>query len=190
MLLRVISLVLAFTLAAQQASAAPPPAWRVDPAKSALTFSVVVNGQTVKGTFPGFSALIRFDPANLAQSSARITMDMTGIRTGDRTRDVMLMKPVWFNGLDFPQAVFQTLGFQTTGSNAYTANARLSLKGTSRDISLPFTLIIKGNKAVMKGETELRRLDYKVGQDTDFLTEKPVSLSVKVMVNITAYRVK
>ena len=89
-------------------ASAAPARWNVDQAKSSLTFVVNVNGQVVTGKFKAFGALIAFDPADLAHSSAKITMDMTEVKSGDATRDAMLLKPDWFNVLDFPQAVFQT----------------------------------------------------------------------------------
>jgi polyisoprenoid-binding protein YceI len=170
------------------ARAAEPPQWTVDQAHSALTFTVGVNGQTVKGRFPGIGALIRFDPASLAQSSVKATIDTTGIKTFDATRDAMLLKPAWFNVLDFPQAKFESVSFTANGPNRYICNGKLSIKGNVRDISLPFTLAIKGNTAVMTGETTIRRLDFHVGDGPDYKTETPVSLSVKVMVNIRATR--
>jgi polyisoprenoid-binding protein YceI len=182
-LLSILSL--AFTGLAQ---AAEPPAWTIDPAHSTLTFSVSVNGQTVKGRFPGIGALIRFDPANLAQSSVKATIDTTGIRTFDATRDAMLLKPGWFNVLDFPQAKFESVSFTANGPSRFICNGKLGIKGNVRDVSLPFSLAIKGNVATMTGETTLKRLDFHIGEGPDYQTESPVSLSVKVMVNIRATR--
>src|SRR5262245_33850106 len=108
-MLRLMTVFTVLSLLATPAFAAPA-RWNVDPAKSSLTYQVDVNGQIVKGSFPGFGALIAFDPADLAHSSAKITMDTTSPKTGDATRDAMLQKPDWFNVLDFPQAVYQTTG--------------------------------------------------------------------------------
>lgn len=169
---------------------AAPARWNVDPAKSSLSFLVEVNGQKVTGRFKAFGALIAFDPADLANSSAKITIDMSEAKSGDATRDAMLLKPDWFNVLDFPQAVYQVTGFTAKGGNAYEAPGKLTLKGVTKDVALPFTLNITGDTAVAKGETTLARRSFNVGQGKDFETAKPVALSVKVMVNITAKRAK
>jgi polyisoprenoid-binding protein YceI len=176
-------------MAAVPVSAAPAN-WTVDPAKSSLAFEVTVNGQTVKGKFKAFGALITFDPADLAHSTAKITMPMDEAKTDDATRDALLLKPAWFNILDFPQAVFQTTAFTAKGGNKYEALGKLTLKGVSKDVVLPFTLDIKGDTATMKGETVLKRLDFGVGQGPDFTSGTPVALEVKVMVNVTARRAK
>jgi polyisoprenoid-binding protein YceI len=176
-------------MAAVPVSAAPAK-WNVDPAKSALTYTVVVNGETVTGKFKAFGALIAFDPADLAHSSAKITIPMDEAKSGNTTRDATLLKPDWFNVLGFPQAVFQTTAFTSKGGNKYEAAAKLTLKGVTRNVTLPFTLDIKGDTAVMKGETVLKRLDFGVGQGSEFTTATPVALQVKVMVNVTAKRAK
>ncbi len=188
-MLRVLLLFVALIVAVPVSTAAPAK-WNVDPAKSSLTFVVSVAGQSVTGKFKAFGALIAFDPADLANSSAKITIPMDEAKTGDATRDAMLLKPDWFNILDFPQAVFQTTSFVAKGGNKYEAAGLLKLKGVSKSLTLPFTLDVAGNTAVMKGETVLKRLDFGVGKAADFMSETPVALSVKVMVNITAKRAK
>jgi polyisoprenoid-binding protein YceI len=181
-------LCLAFAAACSAGAWAAPAQWRVDPARSSLRFAVNVGGQTVAGKFKSFGAIIAFDPANLAQSSAKITIDMTEAKTGDATRDAMLLKPDWFNVLDFPQAVFQTASFTTKGPDAYEARGTLTMKGATKEVVLPFSLKIKGKTATMKGETVLQRLQFNVGQGKDFQSGVPVALDVKVMVNVTARR--
>jgi polyisoprenoid-binding protein YceI len=184
--------VLCFLIGAALGGAAwaQPATWQIDPAKSSLQFVVDINGQAVTGTFRAFGALIAFDPADLAHSSAKITIDMTEARSGDATRDAMLLKPDWFNVLDFPQAVFQTTGFTAKGGTAYEARGTLTMKGMAKEVVLPFTLKVTGGIAVMKGETVLRRMDFKVGRGGQFETETPVSTSVRILVNVTATRIK
>lgn len=189
MFVRVLCSLALFTAFSAAASAAPAK-WNVDQAKSSLSFVVDVNGQKVTGKFAAFGALIAFDPADLANSSAKITIDMTEAKSGDATRDAMLLKPDWFNVLDFPQAIYQTTGFVSKGGNAYAAQGKLTLKGVSKDVTLPFTLAIKGDTAVAKGEATLMRRAFNVGAGKDFESGKPVALSVKVMVNVTAKRAK
>jgi polyisoprenoid-binding protein YceI len=176
------------------ASAAPafaaPARWTVDPEKSSLSWVVEINGQTVTGRFAAFDAMITFDPADLSHSSAKITIDMTESNSGDATRDAMLKRPDWFDAPAFPQAVYQTTAFVAKGGNAYEARGKLTLKGVAKDVALPFALTINGDTAVAKGETAIARRAFNIGAGKDFVTDKPVALSVKVMVNITARRAK
>jgi len=178
----------ALSISGASASASPP-TWQVDAARSNLTFKVNVAGQSVTGRFPGFGALIRFDPSDLAGSSVKVTMDTTGIRTNDKTRDAMLLKPAWFNVLDFPQAKFQCDRFVSTGPGKFVCEGKLTIKGSTRPVNLPFTLDIKSNRAFMKGTTTIKRLDFKVGEGPDFASGVPVALTVDVFVDLQATRV-
>lgn len=164
------------------------PAWTVDTTKSRLTFQVKVNGEVVNGAFPAFGTQLRFDPADLAGSSVKVTIDATGIRTNDATRDRMLQKPAWFNILDFPQATFQSTRFVADGPGRFVCEGKLAIKGITRDIRLPFSLDIKGNNAHARGTTTLRRLDFRIGEGPDFETATPVALEVAVQFDITAKR--
>jgi polyisoprenoid-binding protein YceI len=162
------------------------PAWTVDATKSQLTFKVNVNGQIVDGRFPGFGSVIRFDPADLASSSVKITVDTTGIKTNDVTRDAMLLKPAWFNVLGFPKATFQSTRFIADGPGRFFCEGKLTIKGITQDMKLPFTLDMRGNKAVVRGTGTIRRLDFKIGEGPDFATGSPVALEVKVNFDVTA----
>lgn len=184
----VASLIFAMTATLPATAAAAK--WNVDQAKSTLSFTVNVNGQKVDGKFGSFGANIAFDPADLAHSSANIILPMDVAKTDEATRDAMLLKPDWFNVLDFPKAEFHTTSITSKGGNKYEAAGTLKLKGVSKPVTLPFTLDITGDTAVMKGEAQLKRLDFGVGNSKEYAGETPVGLSVKVMVNVTAKRAK
>jgi len=188
-MVRLLVLLLAALLASAPAFAAPA-RWNVDQGKSSLTWNVSISGQSVTGTFGSFGGSIAFDPADLAHSSAMITIDMTDQHSGDATRDAMLQKPDWFNVLDFPKAVFQTTSFIAKGGNAYDARGTLTLKGVSKPLTLPLSIVINGDTATATGAVALHRRDFRVGQGGQFETEKPVALDVKVTVNVTAHRAK
>jgi polyisoprenoid-binding protein YceI len=116
-------------------------------------------------------------------------MDTTGIKTNDKTRDAMLLKPAWFNVLDFPQAKFQCDRFVSTGPGKFVCEGKLTIKGIVRPVNLPFTLDIRSNRAFMKGKTTIKRLDFKVGEGPDFASGTPVALTVDVFVELQATRV-
>jgi len=188
-MVRVLLLLVAWVLAGTIAFAQPA-RWNVDQGKSSLSYNVSISGQSVTGKFRSFGSLINFDPADLAHSSAKITIDMTDQKSGDATRDAMLQKPDWFNILDFPKAVFQTTSFVWKAGALYDVHGTLTLKGVSKPIVLPLTIAINGDTATAKGEVTLQRKDFHVGQGGQFETGKPVALAVKVMVNLTARRAK
>jgi polyisoprenoid-binding protein YceI len=187
--LRKFFLSLVLGLASTAALAAPQ--WTVDPARSKLTFEVIVNGQTVVGTFKSFGALVTFAPDDLPGSKAKITIDMTDFASGDKTRDTMLFGPNWFNAKDFPKATFETTAFEFKGNDkpnvgSYDVKGKLTLRGVSKDIVLPLSITITGSTAHVVGETTLTRTDFTVGQGKEFAGPTPVALQVKVNVDLTA----
>ena len=82
--------------------------WRVIPATSAISFTSSVEDTTFRGVFTRWTADIRFDPANLAGSSARVVIDPTSANSGLADRDKTLRETDWFDTQHSPQAVFQT----------------------------------------------------------------------------------
>ena len=172
-------------LLAPLASAAPA-SWKVDSAKSKLGFHVTANGQAVDGTLP-FNAAIVFDPADLAHSSIKATIDVASPSSGNATRDAMLPLPAWFDAKQFPHATFTSTAITSKGGDKYEAAGTLSLKGVSKAVTLPFTLTISGSSAHATGETTIQRLDFKIGEGKDF-APPTVALDVKVTVDITASR--
>jgi len=184
--MRVILISGVAALALATSALAAPAQWTVDAGKSKLGFHVLINGQQVDATFP-FGAVIAFDPADLAHSSIKATVDVTSAKSGNATRDAMLPLPAWFDAKQFPKAQFTTTSITSKGGDKYEAAGTLSLKGVSKPVTLPFTLTISGNSAHAVGETTLQRLDYKIGEGKDF-APPAAALDVKVTVDITATR--
>jgi polyisoprenoid-binding protein YceI len=186
MMMRSILISAAAALALSTSAFAAPAQWTVDGAKSTLTFHVVANGQPVDGTLP-FGAVIAFDPADLVHSSIKATIDMTGPKSGNSTRDAMLPLPAWFDAKQFPKAHFDTTSITSKGGDKYEAAGTLNIKGIGKPVSLPLTLTISGNTAHAVGETTIQRLDYKIGEGKDY-APPAAALEVKVTVDITATR--
>ena len=80
-------------LAGAPAAAAPAPAWTVDKAASKIAFASTFGGQGFNGGFARWDAQIRFDPNNLAGSSAVVTIDTASAWSGDKDRDAAMKEP-------------------------------------------------------------------------------------------------
>jgi polyisoprenoid-binding protein YceI len=176
-----------FALAlAAHASAAPAPTWTVQPG-SRLGFRASFGGQAFEGTFHAWSAKIAFDAKNLAGSQASVSVDTASAVTGDPDRDSALPTTDWFDAHGFPKAVFTTRAIRDLGGGRYAADGTLSLRGVSRPVSLPFTLKITGDTAVMSGQAVIDRNVFGVGQGQWRATDT-LAGPVTVLVSITARR--
>lgn len=165
MILRASIALCLLTAAAPAMAAAPTaPAWTVDKAASKLSFRGAMNGATFDGVFRRWDAQINFDPQALASSRAVVTIDAASAVTGDETRDESLPTADWFSTKAYPKATFVSRQFKDLGGGRYQAIGDLTLRGVSKPIILPFTLVITGAQARMNATITLDRTVFGVGQ--------------------------
>src|SRR3546814_9615478 len=105
--------------------------WQVQPASSAIGFSVSGGGQTAEGGFARYVARIRFDPDRLSQSSAIVAIDLGSVGTGQKAVDETLRSAEWFDVASHPQRSEEhTSELQSLMRNSY---AVLCLKQKQQD---------------------------------------------------------
>lgn len=178
---------LALIAVAAPVVAAPAPLWTVEHPGSRLAFVAAMNGQPIKGSFRRFDTRIAFDPANLAASSVMAVIDTASATTGDQTRDEALPSDDWFSVKVFPRAVFKSVGFRSSGGNRYVATGTLTIRGKAHAVSLPFQLVIAGNKAQMRGSMMIDRRWFGVGQG-QFAGTEAVAAAVRIDIAVNAHR--
>ena len=160
--------------------------WNVDYAKSKLGFTVLWSKEPFSAGFKSWKAQIDFDPADLAHARADVTIDLGSEASDESDFDDGLKGAEGFQISQFPSAHFVTTGFTHKSSDSYVATGKLSLKGVSKDVTLPFTLTIQGNQARMKGTAIVMRTDYGVGMGQWSASTSPVAHDVTVTIDITA----
>jgi polyisoprenoid-binding protein YceI len=183
----VLALGLFLGLTAPPAMAAPA-VWTVDQAASKLTFQGAVNGTAFTGGFRRWTAQIAFDPKALAASHVAVSVDVASAASGDADRDQTMPTADWFWAAKFARATFASHAFRDLGGGRYQAVGDLTLRGVTRPVTLPFTLAIAGDKAVMKGSTVIDRTEFGVGQG-QWKGGDVVATKVTVNVALTANRV-
>lgn len=138
------------------------------PAQSSLAFVIKQMGVPVEGQFRSFDAQVAFDPAKLATSRIGFTVDIGSATMGLKEVDVELPKPVWLAAARFPQATFQSSALKALGGGRYEVAGKLSIKGTSRDVTVPVTLAQTGAApnltTTASGVFSIPRLAFKVGE--------------------------
>jgi polyisoprenoid-binding protein YceI len=182
--LRPLSLLAALQLAAFPALAAE---WKADPAKSTIRFSGVQVGAPFSGRFERFEATVDFDPAKPEAGHATVVIDLASARTGDVQRDAAMPQKDWFDVKSAPQAHFEATRFAAKGNGNYDAVGSLTIRGTTRDVTLPFHLELDDTQAHAKGHLDLVRTSFGVGQGA-WATGQWVALEVRVDIDLTATR--
>jgi polyisoprenoid-binding protein YceI len=159
--------------------------WTVDKTASRVGFEAAMNGEGFTGAFKRYDAQISFDPKDLKGSKAVVSIDMTSALTNEQTRDESLPTPDWFNAEKFPRATFISKGFTALGGGKYQAAGDLTLRGVTKPIILPFTLVISGDTAKMTSAIIVNRLVFGVGQG-QWKTEEAIPARVTVRIALTA----
>jgi len=174
-------------LAVPGALAAPSPAaqtWTVDQGGSSLEFIGVAEGEEFNGAFGNWSAQINFDPEHLDWSAVEVTIDLTSADTGDSSRDGPLQNNDWFWTAMYPNASFKTQSITAEGDGSYVAQATLTIRDHTEEVTLPFKLAIDGDKAAMTGTLVLDRTAFGIGNSS--YLDKNVDPQVAVDVALTA----
>jgi polyisoprenoid-binding protein YceI len=156
--------------------------------ESTIGFEGTQMGAPFKGSFKQFDGTIVFDSAHLDASKADITIQMNSVDATSKDRTEYLPNEPWFDVAKYPDAHFVTTSIEKAPQeNHYIAKANLTIRDVTLPVTLPFTLVIKGNQAVMNGETTISRIDFGVGQG-EWKDVSTVGANVKVTINVTATR--
>lgn len=154
--------------------------------KSSLIFVGKQMGAPVEGRFTRFDADIVFNPAKLAQSHARVIIDLNSIDLASEESESEIKGKKWFNVGAFPKAVFESTAIRALGGDRYEVNGRLSIKGLVRDIVVPLQVRTVAGVQTAEGRFEMHRSDFKVGEgvwaDPDSVAEA-VQVRFKMTLN-------
>ena len=114
----------------------PPGRWVVDAGHSSVQFAVKHMGiATVRGQFTGFEGTIEVGE-DLASSTARGSVNVASISTGDATRDAHLRSPDFFDAEAYPLITFESTRIEAIDEEATMITGNLTMHGVTREIRL------------------------------------------------------
>jgi polyisoprenoid-binding protein YceI len=149
-------------LLALPASAAEFTAVQLD--KSSIAFVSKQMGVPVDGMFKKFSAQLAFDPARPEAGRAQIEIELASIDAGSAEANDEVKGKGWFNTREFPTAKFVSTSVKPLGGNRYEAQGRMTIKGRTRDVAVPFTYRPEGANAVLDGAIPVLRTQFSIGE--------------------------
>lgn len=139
-----------------------------------VKFSIKNAGLTVNGSFSGFSGDVLFSRESLAKSKITASVASATIKTGIEARDKHLKKEEYFDAAAFPLITMQSKFFAKAEDGTYRGYFKLTLKGITKDIMIPFKFEEKGQMAFIEGSIKLNRLDYKIGKSSLILSDEVI----------------
>ncbi|HEY2103475.1 MAG TPA: YceI family protein [Chthoniobacterales bacterium] len=136
-----------FTLLALLAPAVQAETYRIDSARSKITFSVHHLLGTARGEFHKFAGKIDVDREHPERSSVTATIQVASIDTKIAKRDQHLRSDEFFNAAKFPEIAFRSRTVKRTGADSGDITGDLTMHGVTRPITLHVKLAtpITGN---------------------------------------------
>jgi len=140
--------------------------WKVNIDNAQISFDVA--GDVEQGSISGLDAVIIFNPSDLAASSFTASVDVSSIKTGNKTRDGHLQAEKYFNADKYPKITFKSSQI-TSSDTGFNSTGELTIKGITNNVTIPFTF----KNDVFKGEFKIHRANFglkkKKGNEEDVI---------------------
>lgn len=136
----------------------------VDYGKSRISFVSRQMNVPVEGEFRKFAAQVRWDAARPEASAAEVAIEVASFDMGERTLNEEAVSRPFLDARNHPRAGFVATGVKPVGAGRFEVAGRLTIKGVTRDVVVPFTVKHEGPSNVFDGAVTIRRLDFKVGE--------------------------
>ncbi len=150
------------------------------PTTGTVVFHIKNAGITVDGKFSGIAASIKFDEDNLVNSSIFASVKAATINTGISKRDEHLKKADYLDVATYPKIEMSSTTLAKT-STGYIGQFDVTIKGITKNVSVPFTFENQGKTGTFKGSLKLNRLDFSVGESSFILgDEVNITLMLRV----------
>lgn len=145
---------------------AAPATYRLDPAKSTLSFGFTQAGARNKGRFDKFDVNFVVDAAQSQATRLDVAVQIASLDTADKDRDSTLRGADLFNAAKFPQAHFAATTFTHSDATHYEAVGKLTIRDVTRDLRVPFMFAPEAGSSAgsMTGQIVIKRLEFGVGQ--------------------------
>lgn len=129
-----------------------------------LDFAFEQAGAENHGSFRKFSTELNYDPASLATSTLKVTVQIASLDTQDKDRDDTLFGDDLFAVKQHPTAQFVADSLAKRGNGSLEAVGKLTLRGVTRELRLPLTIRTTPNGVELSGEATISRLEFGIGQ--------------------------
>lgn len=167
-------------LAVTSTQAAP-----IDVAKSNVSATGKQLGVPVTGQFKKITGDVVFNPTQLAQSKARIDINVGSYDMGMADYNQNIIGTDWFNAAKFPKSSFVSTGIKKLTANSYTVTGQFTLKGRVQNVSFPVTVKVEGANQIFDGILTVKRNAFGVGSG-DWADTSLVADDVAIKFHIVA----
>lgn len=165
--------------------------WQIDKSHSAINFTINHFFTPVDGSFDDYTADVKFDPADLENSSIDVEIQVASVNTRNERRDGHLKTDDFFNAANYPSIKFVSNRITAEGDNNFIAHGQITIRDVSKEFSLPFELLgvmdhpMRENSKVagIVASAVLMRNDFGVGTG-DWRATAVVGNKVNIRLNL------
>ncbi|HXU11651.1 MAG TPA: YceI family protein [Candidatus Binatia bacterium] len=195
--LMAVVLATAGTLAAVTQAIAAPETYTIDPAHSAVGFSIRHLFSRVPGRFTKFEGKIVVDRDDFTKSSVDVSIDAASIDTNEPARDKHLKSPDFFDVAKNPKLTFKSTKVTQAGPTKLSVEGSLTIRGTTKPVTLDVDVLGfgpgYGGKVLggFEARTKINRQDFGVAWN-DLIEGGGAVLGdeVEIKINVEAAREK
>ncbi len=143
---------------------------------SSVGFTALQLGEPVVGRFDEVTVTLSLnvEQADAAMLTATVLTD--SVTTGDSQLDGTVVTADWFASKEYPQATFTSSDFEPVSSSSFLVKGEMTIKGVSRQVEFEMTL----DDGIGRGEFEINRDDFGVGEGQDEFVDKQVVIRFEV----------
>jgi polyisoprenoid-binding protein YceI len=139
----------------------------VDQAHSQINFVADARFISCHGHFDKWQAEVNLDPTRIETSSVRITIDAASINTRIDRRDNHLRSKDFFWVEQHPTITFTSTGITKTGTRTYNVTGDLTLRGVTKQITIPVEHVFyENNRGRFKGTFQINRKEFGISFDS------------------------
>ncbi|HLL08177.1 MAG TPA: YceI family protein [Nocardioidaceae bacterium] len=94
---------------------------------------------SVRGSFQDFEGTAHLDAADPTKSSAKLTIQVASLTTGQEQRDAHLRSPDFFDVETYPEITFESTDVEQLDGDTYRLVGDLTIKDQTQPVSVDFT---------------------------------------------------
>ena len=191
-----LALVAAAGLALVATSAvAAPENYAIDPAHSAVGFTIRHLFSRVPGRFTKFEGKMAIDREDFTKSSVQVSIDAASVDTNEPARDKHLRSDAFFDVAKHPKLTFESTGVKQLAPNKLQVAGNLTIRGTTKPVTLDVDVLGFGPgygggfRGGFEAHTKVNRQDFGVAWN-DVVEGGGAVLGDEVDININVEAVK
>jgi polyisoprenoid-binding protein YceI len=126
-------------------------------------YDIDFKSKDPSGSFKKMDGSVEFDESNIESTQFNLKIEVKSISTGNGMMNKKSQTAEWFDGAKYPYAKFKSTKVTKKGTEL-TIVGDLTIKGTTKQYTIPATYSKSGDKVTFKGTFNVNRMDFKVGK--------------------------